>query len=205
MQFVVSEYNCNSYIINNNRVPSAPQGQTLKQMACESINMFCAAAEFIYSWDAYLSVNSLGKILNPAILNWLFISFKLDLINFVPCWKNISHNPSSDRIEFLSVSLFSFRDKTQWLRMGNNRWQQSPIYKSAPSERPENSLCNVLAEACMPWHKHSHIWLLTYRWQAELFLLFYCWLIGSCCKQRSAPSQPSTIIFMGYRGTYKQT
>lgn len=87
MQFVVSEYNCNSYIINNNRVPSAPQGQTLKQMACESINMFCAAAEFIYSWDAYLSVNSLGKILNPTILNWLFISFKLDLINFVPCWK----------------------------------------------------------------------------------------------------------------------
>lgn len=77
--------------------------------------------------------------------------------------ENVSHNPSLDRIEFLSVSLFSLRDKTQWLRMGNNRWQQSPKYKSALSEHPANSLCNVLAEASMPWHKHSHIWLLTYR------------------------------------------
>lgn len=77
--------------------------------------------------------------------------------------ENVSHNPSLDGIEFLSVSLFSPRNKTQWLRMGNNRWQQSPIYKSALSECPANSLCNVLAEACMPWQKHSPIWLLAYR------------------------------------------
>lgn len=102
----VCDYNYSSYIVNNNRIlfffgPLGANAQTNGVW----INKHC--------WLLYLFMRciSLGKflrkkkslILNPTILDWLFISFKLDLIHTFLAGKWISRGHA-----FVCLDLISF-------------------------------------------------------------------------------------------------